>query len=193
MLQIYREYHLDIERATVGTQIDPGYMAAIISLESHPPGNRRSERFEAWVYERLIDLKLNGRAFGTIPRNRIDTMSDSELKRMATSYGLTQIMGYHCLDLGCSVDDLRGEYHLQWAVVYMMRHYGDRAKNKDWTACFRIHNTGHPRGTTGRKDYVERGLARMFYYSRWRERRGQFQLPEKEGESASQSQALKPL
>lgn len=170
MLHIYAQYHSEIERATTGTPIPPAYMAAIISLESHPPGNRHSERFEPWVYDRLKELKETGRAFGTVPRFRVQTISDSEVRQLATSYGLTQIMGYHCLDLGCSPDDLQSDFHLQWAVVYMMRHYGDRAKNKDWGSCFRIHNTGHAKGTTGRRDYVERGLIRMFYYERWRER-----------------------
>jgi hypothetical protein len=172
MLHLYHKLHVEIERATMGTDIAPAYLAAIVSLESHPPGNRSSERFEPYVYQRLVDLKNDNRAFGKIKRESLVFMSDAEIRQLATSYGLTQVMGFHCLELGCSIQDLKGPYHLQWAVGYMMRHYGPHARKRDWNACFRIHNTGLPDGTPARKDYVDQGLMRMQYYQRWMDTRG---------------------
>jgi hypothetical protein len=172
MLHLYHKYQKDIERATLGTQISPAYLAALISLESHPPGNPESERFEPAIYERLKELKYTAKPYGSLSRKVMLNLTDAELRKLATSYGLTQIMGFHCLDLGCSVDELKGNYHLQWAVVWMMKNYRDAARRNDWESCFRIHNTGHPSGTTSRKDYVSIGLKRMKYYEGWLERKG---------------------
>lgn len=172
MFHIYHTLHPEISQATDGTEIPPEYLAALISLESHPPGNRDSQRFEPAIYERLRDLKYTARPFARIDRADIRTLSDEQLRRLATSYGLTQIMGYHCLTLGCSIDDLSGPYHLNWAIAYMREHYGRQLRKKEWEAAFRIHNTGHPQGKTSRRDYAERGLARMEYYRNWMKREG---------------------
>ena len=172
MFHIYHSLNEEITLAVKGTDIDPAYLAALISLESHPPGNKKSKRFEENVYKRLLELKNDGRSFGRISRSAILNRSDNEIRDLATSFGLTQIMGFHCLDLGCSPDDLKGNYHLQWAAAWMQKNYGKKAKQEDWPSCFRIHNTGHPRGETFRKDYVERGLARMAYYKKWIRKKG---------------------
>lgn len=172
MLRIYHTWNIEIERATLGTDISPNYLAALISLESHPPGNASSSRFESSIYKRLLDLKHDGRRFGIISRRKVSALNDEELREMATSYGLTQIMGYHCLYLGCSIEDLKGEYHLQWAVAWMEQNYRGLPGKRDWEGCFRIHNTGHPAGSPARKDYVERGLIRMDMYARWRKHQG---------------------
>lgn len=172
MLHLYFKLDKEISRATRGTDIPPAYIAAIISLESHPPGNRNSERFEPYIFERLRELRDDNRAFGKIKREILLSMPDSRLRELATSYGLTQVMGYHCLDLGCSISDLRGPYHLQWSVEYMVRHYGAHARKRDWEACFRIHNTGRPYGQTSRKDYADVGQLRMRYYEFWVQNRG---------------------
>lgn len=177
MLHIYNAWHAEIDRAVLGTDISAAYLAALISLESSPPGNPHSKRFEPRVYERLLELKHAGRAWGGLKQNDLRRYSDAELKQLATSYGLTQIMGYHCLSLGCTIEELRGEYHLQWAAAYMQFHYGKVAKKRDWPACFRIHNTGRPDGSTHREDYVERGMVRMEYYRKWAKSEGGGILP----------------
>lgn len=172
MLHIYRRLNSEIVSAVQGTEIPASYLAALISLESHPPGNPDSQRFEPRVYQRLLEMKNNGRSFGRLPLHQIQLLSDSQLRRLATSYGLTQIMGYHCLDLGCSIEDLAGQYHLVWSVAYIRRHYLKPIMNKEYEVCFRIHNTGRPEGATYRDDYVEKGLLRMKYYEKWQENKG---------------------
>ncbi|MEQ8353020.1 MAG: hypothetical protein RH862_16145 [Leptospiraceae bacterium] len=172
MLHLYHSLDEEIQDAVDGTEIPPEYLAALISLESHPAGNRDSRRFEPAVYDRLMDLKYSGEAFGYIPRNRVKNLDDQKLRELATSYGLTQIMGYHCLELGCSIDDLKGEFHLLWSVAYIRDHYGKQVKARDWEACFRMHNTGRVDGITSRKDYVEKGLIRMQYYRKWIQQEG---------------------
>lgn len=172
MLHIYLNLHKEIDGAVRNTEIPASYLAALISLESHPPGNRRSRRFEPRVYQRLLELKNDGRAFAKIDRHRVRNLSDAELRELATSYGLTQIMGYHCLDLGCSIQDLSGSYHLLWSVAYIRRNYLSPMLKRDWASCFRIHNTGRAEGATSRDDYAEKGLLRMRYYAEWEKKKG---------------------
>lgn len=172
MLDMYHRFHIEIDQATNGTPIPAAYLAALISLESLPLGNRDSARFEPMIYERLLDLKWDGKSFGYMKRSEIQKYEDPEIRRLATSYGLTQIMGYHCIDLGCSVDDLKSSYHLVWAVAWMRKNYNRMAVNRNWAACFRIHNTGRPDGKPGRPDYVTRGLVRMAFYEKWNRAKG---------------------
>lgn len=169
---IYNQYNVYIESAIRGTEIPPSYLASLISLESYPPGNWDSERFEPKVYERLILLKEKGKSFGNIPRKKIIHLSEEEIRKLSTSYGLTQIMGYHCLDLGCSIEDLKGSDHLLWSIAYIRKHYLKYVKEKKWEECFRLHNTGNPYGKTHNKDYVQKGILRMKYYENWEKYKG---------------------
>ncbi len=172
MLEIYRNMNKEIWQASYGTMIPESYLASIISLETFPIGNRRSKRFEEHVYRSLLDLKYLGKNFAKIPQAKVKYLNDQELKLYATSYGLTQMMGFHCLKIGCKIDELMGPYQLQWAVVWMEKNYGHYARLGRFSECFRIHNTGRPTGRTHRHDYVERGLKRMNYYTKWIRRSG---------------------
>ncbi|MEQ9362698.1 MAG: hypothetical protein RIF32_00560 [Leptospirales bacterium] len=172
MLHLYHMLHSEIAQAAKGTDLRPEYIAALISIESSPPGNRDSERFEPNVYRHLLKLKQDGTSWGGLDRKDVLKYSDDQLKELATSYGLVQIMGYHCIDLGCDVAELKGDYQLQWAAAYMQFHYAKQARQRDWNACFRIHNTGRPNGRPHRSDYVERGLIRMQYYREWMKKNG---------------------
>ncbi len=164
MYHIYSIYNQKITEATRGTEIPAEFLASLISLESYPPGNFLSERFEPKIYERLLNLKKYGQPFSNIQREKIIHLSDFELKQLATSYGLTQIMGYHCLELGCSIEDLKGEDHLLWSIAFIRKHYLKCILQKQWDICFRIHNTGNPSGKTHNKGYVQKGIKRMEYY-----------------------------
>lgn len=176
MWKLYNQWHNSIFIAVNGTDITEEYMAAIISLESHPPGNPDSKRFEPKIYERLIDLRDHNRSFGFIKRSSVKNLSDDSLKDYATSHGLTQIMGFHCFKLGCTIEELGSKDHLIWAIGYMQMSYSKSAKQKDWPSCFRIHNTGTKTGKTSRNDYVERGMIRMKYYSKWMSKDGKIGL-----------------
>lgn len=172
MYHIYNLYNKKIQEAVSGTEIPSSYLAALISLESYPPGNWVSERFEPKVYDRLIQLRDNGKSFANINREKLRKISDTEIRMLSTSYGLTQIMGYHCLDLGCSIDDLKSSDHLLWSIAYIRKHYLKYIIEKKWEECFRLHNTGNPYGKTHNKDYVEKGIVRMKYYEQWEKYKG---------------------
>jgi hypothetical protein len=174
MYHIYHSLHDDIITATKDTNVDPAYLAALISLESNPPGNKNSNRFESSVQQRLLALRNEKKPFGKIPERAVSDLTDDEIKALSHSYGLVQIMGYHCIDLGCTIDDLTGENQLKWAVTYMQDHYRKQITMKDWESCFRIHNTGQSSGEPPRKDYVERGMMRMKLYSELMKTNGSF-------------------
>lgn len=173
MLRTYHSMRKEIWRASYGTLIPESYLAAVISLEVSLPSNWNSERFEAHVYQRLLALKKEGKSFGSISRKKLLKYSDRELRQFASSYGPTQMMGYHCLQLNCSISDLKGPYHLQWAVAWMEANYGSYARHGNWEACLRIHNTGRPNGRTYHPNYVRDGLLRMSYYEKWLLRKGE--------------------
>ncbi len=174
MWRLYHALQRDIWQASYGTDIPEAYLATIISLESYPPGNQHSKRFEKHIYQRLLKAKQNRQAFGNISWTKLRKYNDSQLRQFATSYGLTQIMGYHCLQIGCSIEELSGPYHLQWAITWMEKKYGKYARRGDFQACLRIHNTGRPNGRTYHKNYVQKGLRRIDYYNKWKKRKGQF-------------------
>ena len=173
MLHLYLSMKDRIWKASHGTNIPEEYLAAVISLESSPPGNWNSTRFEPHVYERFLATKHKRRpSFLGLSSQKLNRYSDQELRSYSSSYGPTQIMGYNCLKLNCSIKELQGPYHLQWAIVWMQDRYGKYAAKKEWEACFRIHNTGRPHGKTYHKYYVEKGLRRMNYYKKWVQKEG---------------------
>lgn len=172
MWRLYKRWHPSIQAAVDGTDISAPYMAAVISLESHPPGNPNSKRFEPNIYRKLQALRDQGTPFGYMKRSALQGKTDTELREMATSHGLVQIMGYHCLHLKCEVSELSGRDQLLWAVAFMQGSYAKAARRHDWESCFRIHNTGRHDGKTSRGDYVKRGLIRMRYYQKWMDRNG---------------------
>ena len=174
MLQIYHKMHKQLWQASYGSPISEAYLAALISLETFPSGNWNSKRFEVHIYKKLVRLKKDGKRFGNISSRKLRKYTDAKLKELAHSYGPTQMMGYHCLELDCNISDLQGAYHLQWAVAWMEKKYGKYARKGLWENCFRIHNTGQPNGKTYHAKYVQKGLIRMKFYEKWLARKGQF-------------------
>ena len=172
MWKLYHNLHKEIWKASYGTDISPAYLASVISLESSPPGNWKSQRFEEHIYKRLLAVKYKNKRYGSITQKTLAKYSDAKLREFSTSYGPTQMMGYQCLKILCTIEDLQGPYHLQWAIVWMENRYGKYARKKAWASCFRIHNTGRVDGKTYHADYVSKGLKRMHYYNEWQKRKG---------------------
>jgi hypothetical protein len=166
----------------------PEFLAALIANESG--GTQTAARFESAVYLKLTDL-ANGRVVNYNPAgirqpiNRADlltactpsvSMEDSarfsnflsNIRFCATSWGLTQIMGWHCIELGIGFrllteppDSLATTVTLlQWfCTLYKLGIVADCEK------LFACWNTGEP-GTVATYDpnYVANGMARMAAY-----------------------------
>ena len=97
---------------------------------------------------------------------------DAALRELATSWGLTQIMGYHMVGRpGTARDLLEPSLHYRVALAllaeFAARYQLDLARECE--EMFRCWNTGRPYGQTADPAYVEKGLRRMKLY---RERAG---------------------
>ena len=79
MFGLYHSLNEEIERAVMGTNISAAYLAAVISLESHPPGNRNSRRFEPKIYRRLVEARMGVRPYGSINSRRLRKYTDDEI------------------------------------------------------------------------------------------------------------------
>ena len=89
---------------------------------------------------------------------------DEAIRHLATSWGLTQIMGYHMLGRPEPVERLCDPaFHYRVATDLLQ----DFAKcfhldpQRDFEALFRCWNTGRPDGKTYDPDYVQNGLRRI--------------------------------
>jgi hypothetical protein len=94
---------------------------------------------------------------------------DEALRELATSWGLTQIMGYHLVGRPGTVRDLlEPAFHfklaLQLLAEFAERYQLDLAL--EFAEMFRCWNTGRPYGKTTDPRYVEKGLRRMELYRR---------------------------
>jgi hypothetical protein len=177
-----------IRQAAMASGIPEAFLAALVANESG--GDYNAKRFEPRVLSSLWEVLLGRKAhFGSIGRDDIRqyivpagfavdsansadvtgatrTACDVAMQRLdslATSWGLTQIMGYQVLPVGKKVDVLRdpaGNLDFacallkQFAVRFQLE-WGDTEK------LFRCWNTGSPSGETFDPNYAANGLARM--------------------------------
>lgn len=93
--------------------------------------------------------------------------ADDFIRRLSTSWGLTQIMGYHLLGRADPIERLlEPAFHYRMAVElleeFALRHHLDPAR--DFEALFRCWNTGRPDGQTADPRYAENGRRRLDLY-----------------------------
>ena len=94
-------------------------------------------------------------------------MHDDLLRELATSWGFTQIMGYHLIGRSGTVRDLVDPaYHYRLAVE-MLNEFGRQYRldlASEFPEMFRCWNSGQPNGRTYDPHYVDNGLRRMAVY-----------------------------
>jgi hypothetical protein len=92
---------------------------------------------------------------------------DAALRELATSWGLTQIMGYHMVGRpGAARDLLEPAFHYRVALE-LLAEFATRYQlelAREFEEMFRCWNTGRPDGQTADPTYVEKGLRRMELY-----------------------------
>lgn len=158
--------------STPAPQVAPEFLAALTANESG--GDPDARRFEPGVYKHLMDV-FEGRApaYGSIRKPTLDHKVAGDpapadvIRSLATSWGLTQIMGYHMLGRPEPVEKLREPaFHYQMAAKllreFAAQHHLDL--QRDFEALFRCWNTGRPDGRTFDPAYVENGLRRIEVY-----------------------------
>lgn len=175
-----------IGEAVQPTTLPAGFLAALVANESG--GHNDARRFEPKVLGSLWEVLLGRKtAYGSIGRavlvnyfaavrngqlavtpNSLPPDAFERVDALASSWGLTQIMGYHVLGTSHDVDDLKlPETHLPFAVK-MLHGFAEEFKfdpATDFEKLFRCWNTGRPDGQTFDPNYVSNGLVRIAVWS----------------------------
>jgi hypothetical protein len=167
--------------------VPDAFLAALIANESG--GRNDAKRFEPRVLVEIWEVLLGRKAsFGSIGRadlvayvsgfpataiNPPAALPADAFQRadaLASSWGLTQIMGYHILDGQTfrSLDDLKiPERHL-FQTLRILGEFAAEFKldlTQDFEKLFRCWNTGKPDGKTFDPMYASNGLVRMAVWS----------------------------
>jgi hypothetical protein len=92
--------------------------------------------------------------------------AEAAMRQLATSWGFTQIMGYHLVPHGQVHELLDAELHYRHAVG-LLEKFASRYKldmSREFGELFCCWNTGRPYGKTFDPGYIPRGLRRMEIY-----------------------------
>lgn len=187
MKQIHEKWGGLIQAAAHTSTAPEAFLAALVAGESN--GDAAAKRFEPSVFERLLEVCLGKRAAFSVagihrPLGAVDLLGYicktgtlpsfvDELRNaadLATSFGLTQIMGWHMVEL-YQEDKLEKmktdpagqlEMTMQLLVVFANKYDLDLAKETE--AMFTCWNTGEPDGHTYDPNYVANGQRRIQIY-----------------------------
>lgn len=183
MASIRARYGVVIDAACAGTEIEPAFLAALVANESG--GNLQATRFEPAVLVSLWQV-LQGRkaAFGSIgaqdlaafvftpvagaANNSLAAMQ--RLDRLATSWGLTQIMGYNVLGVLQDPATLATPQACFRVTLQMLADFIKRFgitqtfSSNCWERLFRCWNAGSPDSATFDPNYPTLGIARAYIY-----------------------------
>jgi len=176
MRRIHTRWGAAIQEACRFSSVPPEFLAALIANES--AGKPDAKRFERRVFPRLKQLRAGEiSVYNKLRHQDVRGLDDSALHSFATSWGLTQIMGYHTFGRGGGLALIRGDpvVHLKFALG-LLAEFAERYQLNlvaDFEELFRCWNTGAPyddpqtariEGRTHDPRYVENGLARMEIY-----------------------------
>ncbi|HET7101148.1 MAG TPA: hypothetical protein VFJ52_08370 [Terriglobia bacterium] len=107
------------------------------------------------------------RGFAEVHSGEVAQATDDALRELATSWGYTQIMGYHMVARPGGVHKLLDpDFHFRMAVWLLSEFTLDYRLDagRDFAEMFCCWNTGRPNGRTFDPDYVANGLRRMQIY-----------------------------
>lgn len=165
--KVERNYGAEVKRICQENRLPCSfYFKALIILECSAEKPAKS-RYEPHIYDKLKAVKSGElKTFSKITQKQLQKYSDSDLKLLATSWGALQIMGYHCIAMGISINDLRGEKSLEYGIKWCKEQYGSYLLKQNFRDAFHIHNTGktHPLffSQTHDSNYVTNGLAYIY-------------------------------
>jgi len=134
--------------------IGPKDLAAEVQEMLHPKAGEFHSRY----------LTQSSRA---IHRQALSVLEDEALREFASSWGFTQIMGYHMVGRSGTVRDLLDPaFHFGVALQLLSEFAHDFQLDltREFEELFRCWNTGHPQGRSSDPAYVENALRRMNLY-----------------------------
>lgn len=168
------------------SSVRPAFLAALIANESG--GDANAKRFEPGVLSALWQVLLGRKAaYGSIgaadliqfvandataairAAQSLPTDAFQRLDSLATSWGLTQIMGYEDLKFGAAgpQDFQTPEVALRFTVK-MLADFAQRWNldlATDYDRLFDCWNTGRPHAPTADPNYIANGRMRMAIYA----------------------------
>ena len=171
---VEQNYQDDVELWSDYYDLPPAYLLSLIILEC---GGQKpcGKRFEPKRFRQLKNLRDGKRRkFEYLRQKDIQGLSDSEIRRLSTSWGPFQIMGYHSIGLSksggaVSVDDLVGPRSVEIGVRWVDENYGTLLRYKRYQDAFHMHNTGRVYPKMGKPkthdpEYVPNGLSHVAYF-----------------------------
>jgi hypothetical protein len=111
-------------------------------------------------------------AFAAAHSKDLQSATDEILRELATSWGYTQIMGYHMIGRPGEVRQLlEPRFHFRMAIRLLSEFIVDYQVDprREFAPMFCCWNTGRPYGRTFDPNYVEKGLRRMQIYRQFRQ------------------------
>ena len=103
-------------------------------------------------------------AFAAASAPVLTALEDGAIRHLATSWGLTQIMGYHMLGRPEPVEKLCDPAFHYRVAARMVEEFAARFHldpQRDFEALFHCWNTGRPDGKTYDPSYVQKGMRRI--------------------------------
>ncbi len=162
-------YEAEIEQICQEKALPSAYFKALVILESSAE-KPAAQRFESHVFDKLQEVQAGKRArYGKFTTQQMQLLSENTIRKLATSWGPLQLMGYHCIPMGISFDQLTGPEALSHAIDWVDRTYGQYLRAGDYENAFHIHNTGRPIPVTGETqtydpDYIVKGMEYIAYF-----------------------------
>ncbi len=105
--------------------------------------------------------------FGANHREKLAALEDDALRELATSWGFTQIMGYHMVGRGGAARDLlEPSFNFRVALELLAEFAAGYQLDlsREFEEMFRCWNTGAPYGETFDPHYARNGLRRLEIY-----------------------------
>jgi len=149
------------------------HLAAVIAGESPAFGSLAADDLQAKVgliaHRKSPDYhgQFLNPPFAAQHHGALSELEDESLRELATSWGYTQIMGYHLVGRAGTVPDLlEPAFHFHLALTllgeFAAHHHLDLTR--EFAEMFCCWNTGQPYGKCFDTHYVEHGLQRMGSY-----------------------------
>lgn len=179
MRTIHEKWGTTIHDACTRSTVPEDFLAALVANES--AGDENAKRFEKNVLAQLWQV-LMGRAaaFGSIGRDDLLKFADpspgfshptmaafQRIDTIATSWGLTQIMGYEAIALQVPLSYLTLPERSLGVTLKMISGFAaskDLDVTKNSAELLDCWNTGRPHAPTADPQYIPNGLSRMQLY-----------------------------
>ena len=187
MSHIRQKWGAIITEACKLSSVPEAFLAALIGNESG--GDENAKRFEHGVFASLWEVLESRKAsFGsigledvlryTLPPDAIAeaaagtvrslyTAALERLDGLATSWGLTQIMGYEAIAFGVPISDLHIpllSLRISLRMISQFAGHNNLDVTKDFPELFDCWNTGRPHAATADPSYIPNGLHRLNAY-----------------------------